>query len=121
MHFFDTVLTFTSTGKSAKGRALQEMARRFEHVLVQGDDAPFKILTAMREYAQLVDKRFRRGRETFVDMTIDRSEESGQITALPVSESVDFDKQPYFRIDFHTVARTATIPEAVQLVKGGEL
>lgn len=119
MFFFDTLQTFSTTGKSAKGKAIQEMAMRFEHVLVQGEDAPVKIVMAMRDQVQILDKRFSRGRETFVDYTIDRSGESGQISAFPMSETVDFDKQPYFRIYFHKVARTATTPEAVDLAKGG--
>lgn len=120
MFFFDTVQTFSSSGKSAKGQYFQEMAKRFENVLVQGDDAPFKIAMAMQEQARIADSRFTRGRATYVDHFVDRSEEYGQITAYPVSDGVDFDKQPYFRIFYHRVARTATIPEAVALTKGGE-
>lgn len=120
MFFFDTVQTFSTSGKSNKGQMLQEMAKRFERVLVQGDDAPLKIVMALREEAQAIDNRFNRGRATFVDYTFDHSCDYGQITAYPVSDSVDFDKQPYFRIFFHKVARTATIPEAVALAKGGE-
>lgn len=119
MFFFDTVQMFSTTGKSAKGQALQEMAARFYNVLVQGEEAPLKIVMAMREQVQAIDKRFSRGRETFVDYGFDRSGDYGQITAIPVSETVDFDKQPYFRIFFHRVARTVSIPEAVELVKGG--
>ena len=120
MFFFDTVQTFSTSGKSAKGRFLQDMAKRFENVLVQGDDAPFKIVVAMQDRARIADSRFSRGRATYVDHVIDRSENYGQITAYPVSDAVDSDKQPYFRIFYHKVARTATIPEAVALAKGGE-
>lgn len=119
MYFFDTVQTFSSTGKTAKGRAIQGMAKRFERVLVQGEDAPMKITMAMREQVQALDRRSRRGRETFVDYTYDSATGGGQITAFPVSDVVDFDKQPYFRVYFHKVARTATIPEAIDLTKGG--
>lgn len=119
MFFFDTVQTFSTTGKSAKGKALQEMAMRFKDVLVQGDYAPDKIVIAMREQAAEIDKQFTRGRKTYIDHTIDRSGDSGQIMAVPVSDVVDFDKQAYFRIYYHKVARTATIPEAVAIVKGG--
>lgn len=118
MFFFDTVQTFSTSGKSAKGRFLQDMAKRFENVLVQGDDAPFKIVVAMQEQARIADSRSR-GRATYVDHVIDRSETYGQITAYPVSDAVDSDKQPYFRFFYHKVARTATIPEAVALAKGG--
>ena len=97
------------------------MAKRFEGVLVQGDDAPVKITVAMREQATIVDSRFKRGRATYVDCVFDRSGNYGQITAYPVSDSVDFDKQPYFRLFFHKVARTASIPEALALAKGGEI
>ena len=123
MFFFDTVQTFSASGKSGKGQLLQEMAKRFERVLVQGEDAPLKIVLAMREKAQILDARFSRGRATYVDYTFDRSGDYGQITAYPVSDNVDFDKQPYFRLFFHKVARTATIPEAIALTSftgGGE-
>ena len=36
MFFFDTVQTFSSSGKTYKGQFLQEMARRLEYVLIQG-------------------------------------------------------------------------------------
>ena len=121
MFFFDTVQIFSTSGKSAKGQFFQNMAKRFENVLVQGDDAPFKIALAMQEQARIVDSRFTRGRATYVDHVIDRSGCDGQITAYPVSDAVDFDKQPYFRIFYHKVARIATIPEAEALAKGGAL
>lgn len=120
MFFFDTVQIFSTSGKSGKGQFFQQMAKRFEGVLVQGDDAPVKIALAMREQATIVDNRFKRGRSTYVDCIFDRSGNYGQITAYPVSDSVDFDKQPYFRLFFHKVARTASIPEALALTKGGE-
>lgn len=119
MFFFDTVQTFSTTGKSAKGQYLQEIAKRFENVLVQGDDAPFKIAMSLQEQARIADSRFSRGRATYVVHVIGRSENYGQITAYPVSDSVDSDKQPYFRMIYHRVARTATIQEAAALVKGG--
>lgn len=119
MFFFDTVQTFSSTAKTAKGKALQEMAERFKNVLVQGEDAPFKIVVAMREQAAAIDRKYKRGRETYIDHTVDSSEQSGQITAIPVSKSVDWNVQPYFRIFYHRISRTDTIPVAVDLVKGG--
>jgi len=120
MFFFDNVFCYSSMCKSAKGRALENMAERFLNVLVQGDDAPVKIACAMREQAAAIDKEYPRGRKTFIDITIDHSGDCGQITAIPVSGEVhDSDKQ-YFRVHFQKVARTATIPEAVSLVKGGE-
>lgn len=120
MFFFDTVQIFTSSGKTYKGQYLQEMAKRLENVLVQGEDAPVKIAIAMQEQARILDSKVSRGRETYVDHVIDRSGNCGQISAYPVSDAVDFDKQPYFRVFYHKVARTATIPEAVALTKGGD-
>ena len=120
MYFFDTVQLFTSSGKSAKGQFFQNMAKRFEGVLVQGDNAPVQIALAMQEQARIVDSKISRGRATFVDHVIDRSENYGQITAYPVSDAVDFDKQPYFRIFYHRVARTASIPEAIAMTTGGD-
>lgn len=119
MFFFDTVQIFTSSGKTYKGQYLQEMAKRLENVLVLGEDAPVKIAIAMQEQARILDSKVSRGRETYVDHVIDRSGDYGQISAYPVSDAVDFDKQPYFRLFYHKVARTATIPEAVALTKGG--
>lgn len=119
MFFFDTVQTFSSTAKTAKGKVLQEMAMRFKDVLVQGEYAPVHIVTAMRKQVSEIDKRLNRGRQTYIGHTVDRSGDSGQIMAVPVSDSVDFDKQPYFRLYYHRVARQATIPEAVALTKGG--
>lgn len=120
MFFIDTVQTFSTSGKSTKGQALQQMAKRFERVLVQGEDAPIKITLAMRETASSLDNSSYRGRATYVDCTLDSTGDYGQITAYPVSDSADFDKQPYFRLFFHKVARTASIPEALALAKGGE-
>ncbi|MDE6928630.1 MAG: hypothetical protein K2P06_07890 [Muribaculaceae bacterium] len=97
------------------------MAKRLENVLVQGEDAPVKIAIAMQEQARILDSKVARGRETYVDHVIDRSGDYGQISAYPVSDAVDFDKQPYFRVFYHKVARTASIPEAIALAKGGEL
>ena len=121
MFFFDTVQTFSTSGKSRKGQVLQEMAKRFEWILVQGEDAPLKIALAMREKAQILDARFSRGRATYVDCAFDRAADCGQIVAYPVSDNAHFDPQPYFRLFFHNVARTASIPEAIALTKGGEL
>ncbi len=120
MYFINPVQTFSTSGKSNKGQLLQDMARRFERVLVQGEDAPVKITLALREEAKAIDERFSRGRATMVDLVLDSFGDCGQITACPVSDTADFDKQPYFRMYFHKVARTATIPEAVALAKGGE-
>lgn len=122
MFFFEPVQTFSISGKSGKGQVFQEIAKRFEGLLVQGDNAPFQIALAMQEQARIIDSKFKRGRATFVDHVIDRSNNYGQITAYPVSDTVDFDKQPYFRIFYHRVARTASIPEAIALTspkKGG--
>lgn len=120
MFFFDTVQLFTTSGKSTKGQIFQNMAKRFEGVLVQGENAPFQIAMAMQGQARIIDSKITRGRATFVDHVIDRSENYGQITAYSVSDAVDFDKQPYFRIFYHRVARTASIPEAIALTRGGE-
>lgn len=38
MKFLHPVSTFSNTGKSAKGRALQEMALKFDRVLIHGDN-----------------------------------------------------------------------------------
>lgn len=121
MYFFDTVQTFATMGKSDKGKALQEIAKRFEHVLVQGEEAIVKISIALLEQVQLIDKRYPRGRQTYVDWDANDYSSSGYITIMPTSEAVRFDIQPYVRMHFCKVARTATIQEAVALAEeGGE-
>lgn len=119
MFFFYNVQTFASGAKTAKGKVLQAMADKFSDVLVQGDDAIVKILIAMREKAREVDSQYNRGRETYVDFIEDNTGNSGIIEARPVESASGFETQPYFRIYYHKVARTATIPEAVALTKGG--
>lgn len=121
MFFFDSVQTFSTTGKSAKGKALQEMAKSLERVLVLDKEAPVKIVTAMRELAADIDKRYRRGRETFVDYTFDEASQSGQISAVPCSDNPSPNEQPYFRIYYYRVAHSVDFKEAVLLMKGGAL
>lgn len=122
MFFFDTVQS-CSTAKSFKAVLLLELVRRLEGVVVEGNDAPLKIAIALQEQAQILDRENPRGRAIYIDYSIDPFGLSGQITAYPVSDADEFNKRPYFRISFHRVVRTATISEAVNLVKwpkGGE-
>lgn len=121
MFFFDSVQTFSTTGKSAKGKDLQEMAKNLERVLVLDKEALVKIVTAMREFAAEIDKRYSRGRETFVYYTFDDVSESGQISAVPCTDNSILIKQPYFRIYCYRVAHSVDFKEAVLLMKGGEL
>ena len=122
MHFIDTVQVFSTTGKSAKGQALQKMAQRFGRVLIQGEDAPAYIVVAMRERAKAIDEEIGTRKQTYIDLAVDETNRSFVIQAFPVSDTVEFDQQPYFRIYGHEVARTATIAEATALAteEGGE-
>lgn len=126
MKFFHPVNTFSNTGKTAKGRALQEMALQFDRVLIHGDNSANTLMTRMREFAAVLDAQYPRTRPTFVDYHID-NEGNGQIFACPVNSDgwANLD-QDYFRITFNTVAHAATIDEVIDrftidtIKKGGE-
>lgn len=127
MKFFHPVSTFTNTGKTAKGRALQEMALQFDRCLIHGDSlAVSSIVSRMREIAEVLDAHYPRTRPTFIDWCVD-DQGNGMITASPVSDSGSFDGQDYFRITFNTVAHAATIDEMLDkftlasIEEGGEL
>lgn len=127
MKFFHPVTTFSNTGKTAKGRALQEMALQFDCCLIHGDSqAVSSIVSRMREIAEVLDAHYPRTRPTFIDWCVD-DQGNGMITASPVSDSGSFDGSDYFRITFNTVAHAATIDEVLDrftltsIEKGGEL
>lgn len=111
MKFFHPVSTFSNTGKTAKGRALQEMALKFDRCLIHGNNSAIQLTERMREIAAVLDARYPRTRPTFVECHID-NEGCGQITASPVNKEgkPDLD-QDYFRITFNTVEHGATIDE----------
>lgn len=117
MFFFDKVQSSSST-KSFKAIVLLEIARMFEHVLVQGDDAPIKIAIALQHCALQLDRECHRGRDIFIDLNIDEVNRSGSISAYPISDT-GIGTKPYFRMFYLRVTRTLTTPEAVALTKGG--
>lgn len=125
MKFIHPVSTFSTTGKTAKGRALQEMALQFDGALIHGDNSAIKLTIRMREIAAVLDARYPRTRPTFVECHID-NEGDGQIVASPVSDGHDSLNQDYFRITFNTVRHSATIDEVLDrftlasIEKGGE-
>ena len=121
--YFGPVVTYSTTGKTAKGKALQELALRFKDVLVRGDTATIaKIVSALRDQAAAIDKNSRGGVPTFVSVTFDNRGDSGQIDAVPASDSGRFNERAYFRITFKTAAALLTGPEAIALAqKGGAL
>lgn len=113
MKFFHPVSTFSTTGKTAKGRALQKMALQFDRVLIHGENSAIQLTLRMREIAAVLDARYPRTRPTMVDCHID-DEGCGQIVASPVSENSNRAlDQDYFRITFNTVAHSATIDEVI--------
>ena len=113
MKFFHPVTTFSNTGKTAKGRALQEMAMKFDRILIHGDNlAISQIVSRFQEIASVLDARYPRTRPTFIDWVID-DEGNGQITPNSMSEDVGFDEKDYFRITINTVAHAATIDEVL--------
>lgn len=113
MKFFHPVTTFSNTGKTEKGRILQEMALQFDRCLIHGDSlAVSSIVSRMREIAEVLDAHYPRTRPTFIDWYVD-DQGNGQITASPVSDSGSFEGQDYFRITFNTVAHAATIDEVL--------
>lgn len=115
MFLFNKVQT-ASSRKSFKVTYLLEIARQLERVLVQGEDAPVKIAIALQEIAIKLDKEIPRGRSIYIDHYSNSFHGYGCIAAYPASES---DVKPYFRIFYDKVARTATIPETIALMKGG--
>lgn len=112
MKFFHPVTTFSSTGKTEKGRILQEMALQFDCMLLHGDNSALKLMLRIRELAAVIDASYPRTRRTFVELHID-NQGNGMITARPVSDSGSFEGQDYFRITFNTVANAATIDEVL--------
>ncbi len=113
MKFFHPVSTFNTTGKTAKGRALQKIALRFDRTLIHGDNSAIQLTIKLREIASVLDAKYPRTRPTFVDCSID-NEGNGQIVASPVSENTNRAlDQDYFRIIFNTVAHAATIDEVI--------
>lgn len=126
MKFFHPVTTFSNTGKTAKGRILQEMAQQFDRALIHGKNSAMELTSRMREIAAVLDARYPRTRPTFIDCHID-NEGCGQIVASPVSEKgIPALDQDYFRITFNTVAQAATIDEVLDrftlsaIEKGGD-
>lgn len=113
MKFFHPVSTFSTTGKTAKGKALQEMALKLDRALIHGDSLSIsRIVCRMREIAVILDARYPRTRQTFIDWCID-DRGNGQITARPMSDNVGLLDKDYFRITFNTVAHSATIDEVI--------
>lgn len=123
--FFHPVSTFSNTGKTAKGRALQKIAMQFDRVLIHGENSAIKLTLRLREMAAAIDARYPRTRPTFVECHVD-NDGCGQITASPVSEDRPCLDQDYFRIIFNSVAHSATIEEVIDGLtidtagKGGE-
>lgn len=126
MKFFHPVSTFSTTGKTEKGRALQDMALKFDRALIHGDSLTISnIVCRMREIAAVLDARYPRTRPTLIDWCID-DEGNGQISAKPMSDNDGLLDRDYFRITFNTVANAATIDEVLDrftlasIEKGGD-
>lgn len=117
MMFFFNKVQSSSSPKSFKVVFLLEHARMLERALVHGEDAPDKIAIALQEFASMLNKENPRGHAIYIDHYNDSAHGYGCISALPATDSTN--PKPYFRIYYHKVARTATIPEAVAMTKGG--
>lgn len=113
MKFFHPVTTFSTPGKTEKGRILQGMALQFDRCLIHGDSMIVSsIVSRMREIAEVLDAHYPRTRPTFIDWSVD-DQGNGQITAKPISDNVVLLDKDYFRITFNTVANAATIDEVL--------
>lgn len=113
-YFFQPATIYATMGKSAKGRALQEISRKLDRMLVDGDDAPVHIVMALRLAAGALDARYPRTRPTLVDYAGD---DSGLIWAQPVSESAGaFESAAYFRIPFDRLRETADTALAAAII-----
>lgn len=112
LRFFHPVSTFSTTGKTKKGRILQDMALRLDRMLIEG--IVLDTVTRMREIAAQLDAMYPRTRRTIIDYTLDQ-DFNGVITASPDAGSgLPALDQDYFRITFNTVAGTAAAEEALK-------
>lgn len=119
-YFFDPVMIFNTTGKTAKGKALQEMAMRLEHLLVEREHAPEETLLALSDQAKAIDERYSRGLPTMLHFYIDPLGDFGQISATTWPSAANAgDGMPYFRIHFRRVERQVSAQLLGAMVKGG--
>lgn len=116
--FIHPVTTLSTSGKSEKGKALQQMAMLFDnHILTGPSPLCIRSLTdAIAEAAAKLDAEYPRSRKTSVNCNCDGH--SGQISASP--EGGAFETPDYFRISFNKVEDILTLSEALNIVKGGE-
>lgn len=114
--FFHPVQTFSTTGKSEKGKRLQEMAQQFDCMAVEGENATTAIVVAMRDLAARLDEEHPRGSRTYIELTEDPNG-NGVITALPVSEQCSIHERVYFRIYFNRIAREMSVDQAKVIAK----
>lgn len=118
--FFHPVQTFSTTGKSDKGKRLQEMALQFDCMAVEGENAPTAIVVAMRDFAYRLDEEFPRGSRTYIEQNVDPNG-NGVISAKPVTEQCSINERVYFRIYFNRIVREVSSEQAKHIAKGGEL
>lgn len=118
--FFHPVQTISTTGKSEKGKRLQEMAQQFDCMAVEGENATTAIVVAMRDLAARLDEEHPRGSRTYIELTEDPNG-NGVITAWPVSEQCSIHERAYFRIYFNRIAREMSVDQAKVIAKGGEI
>lgn len=116
IYFFHPVQVF-STYKTSKARALQQLAQRFERVLVNGEDAPTHISCALQAAVAEIDAKYPHSRKTYIDYHLS-DDGCGQIVAVRVSDT-QAKLKPYFRIEFNRATKLATMREALALTEGG--
>ena len=116
IYFFHPVQVF-STYKTSKARALQQLAKRFERVLVNGEDAPTHISCALQAAVAAIDAKYPHSRKTYIKYHIS-DDGCGIIAAVRVS-GTQTTLKPYFSIEFNRATKLATMREALALTGGG--
>ncbi len=100
--FFHPVNTYSNTGKTAKGKELQEVAKKFERVLVAGANAAQDLTHRLQDIAAILDAKYPRTRRTAVKIHID-GDGCGQITACPMKDGLPLTDELFFSIWFDAV------------------
>ena len=80
MYFIETVATYTTSGKTRKGYAIQQAVKPFEHILLMDDEAFKAFYYGIQRLVEVCNTRYRGG-ELFV--AHNRQKDCGQISVHP--------------------------------------
>ena len=107
MYFIESVTTYSTSGKSRKGAAIQAAARKFEHALLSDGTSLISLVSRLRDLVNVCNENFR-GALLYISWT--RDGESGQISIHPKSTGSEphvvnihyapvIDRIPDFRVE----------------------